>query len=202
MDEIRIAATAAIAGYRSLHLPGLVTVASILVATWLVVSILTGALRRFGNLLPRWRFGLNRAATLLRFAVYLAGFSLALTVRVSEEVLIGAVGTAAVAIGLAVKDVLASILAGVVILIDRPFQVGDRVTFGGVYGEVTSIGLRSVQLTTLDESIVTIPNSAFLTQMVSSGNLGALDMLIQMDFYVGVDQDVALAKRLVTEALS
>jgi len=201
MDDIRAAARAATALFRSLHLPGLVIVAAILIATWLVVSIVAGTLRQLGNRITRWRFGLNRLATLLRFTLSLAGFALALSVHVSEEALIGVVGTAAVAIGLAAKDVLASVLAGIVILIDRPFQVGDRVTFGGVYGEVTSIGLRSVRLTTLDDSIVTIPNSVFLVQMVTSGNLGALHMLVQMDFHVGVDQDVALAKRLVLEAL-
>ena len=92
-------------------------------------------------------------------------------------------------------------LAGIIIIIDRPFQVGDRVTFGGVYGEISSIGLRSVRLVTLDDNVVTIPNNKFLTDMVSSGNWGALDMMIQMDFFIGADQDVALAKRLVSECL-
>jgi small-conductance mechanosensitive channel len=114
---------------------------------------------------------------------------------------LGLTGTAAVAIGLALKDLTASVLAGIVIIIDRPFQVGDRVSFGGAYGEITAIGLRSVRLTTLDDNVVTIPNNKFLTEQVSSGNWGALDMMIQMDFYIGLDQDVSLAKRLVEESL-
>ncbi len=55
---------------------------------------------------------------------------------------------------------------------------------------------------TLDDNVFTIPNNKFLTDMVSSGNWGALDMLIQMDFYVGVDQEIALAKQLVEECLT
>ena len=53
----------------------------------------------------------------------------------SWEVLIAVGGTVAVAIGFALKDFVASIVAGLVILVDRPFQVGDRVSFDGYYGE-------------------------------------------------------------------
>ena len=53
-----------------------------------------------------------------------------------------------------------------------------------------------MRLVTLDDNVVTIPNNKFLTDMVSSGNWGALDMQIQMDFFIGADQDVPLAKRL------
>ncbi|MCA9612897.1 MAG: mechanosensitive ion channel family protein, partial [Myxococcales bacterium] len=70
------------------------------------------------------------------------------------------------------------------------------------YGEVVEIGLRTVRLVTLDDSLVTIPNNKFLTDPVSSGNAGALDMLVQIDFHVGADQDLTLAKRLVGEALT
>jgi small-conductance mechanosensitive channel len=90
----------------------------------------------------------------------------------------------------------------VTIIIDRPFQVGDRVTFGSHYGEITDIGLRSVRLVTLDDNVITIPNNKFLTEVVSSANLGALDMLIETDFFIGIDQDVELAKGVVTEAIT
>jgi small-conductance mechanosensitive channel len=107
-----------------------------------------------------------------------------------------------VAIGFGLKDLAASVLAGFIIIVDRPFQVGDRVSFGGVYGEITAIGLRSVRLTTLDDNVVTIPNNKFLTDVVSSGNWGALEMLIQLDFFIGTDQDIVLAKRLVEESIT
>lgn len=183
---------------------GLATGALILVATYVVVRFLTSALQGVGS---RWvdkRLFINQIATLVRFAIWLLGLAIAIAVSVNltREALLAIGGTAAVTIGFALKDLAASILAGVIIIIDRPFQVGDRVTFAGVYGEIASIGLRSVRLVTLDDNVVTIPNNKFLTETVSSGNWGALDMMIQMDFFVGVDQDVALAERLVGEALT
>lgn len=183
---------------------GVVWAALVIAATWFAVRLLTGLFERLGNRFTHRRLQFNQIATLSRFVVYLAGISLAigLAVNLSREVILALTGTAAVTIGFALKDLAASILAGIIIIVDRPFQVGDRVTFGGAYGEIAAIGLRSVRLVTLDDNVVTIPNNKFLTDMVSSGNWGALDMLIQMDFYVGVDQEIALAKQLVEECLT
>ena len=83
---------------------------------------------------------------------------------------------------------------------DRPFQVGDRVSFGGQYGDITVIGIRSVRMVTLDDNVVTIPNNKFLTDITSCGNYGALDMQVVIDFHIGVDQDVHTAQRIVREA--
>lgn len=174
-----------------------------LFVTWFVVRLLTGVFTRLGNQFTHRRLALNQVATLTRFVIYIGGIAVAagLAVNLSKELVLALTGTAAVTIGFALKDLAASVLAGIIIIIDRPFQVGDRVSFGGTYGEISAIGLRSVRLVTLDDNVVTIPNNKFLTDMVSSGNWGALDMLIQMDFFIGVDQDVASAKRLVEECL-
>jgi small-conductance mechanosensitive channel len=118
----------------------------------------------------------------------------------SPQVLTVIGGGIAVAAGFATRDLLASLVAGVMIVFDRPFQVGDRVSFGGQYGDVLKIGLRSVKLRTLDDSVVTIPNNLLLNEVSSSANFGVLDMQIDTDFYIGIDQDATLASRLVHEA--
>ena len=182
---------------------GLVYAAATMVITWFLVRGLTGALEGLGTRFTDRRLVLHQVATIGRFVLFLVGISIALllSVNLSKEAVIALTGTAAVTIGFALKDIAASVLAGIIIIIDRPFQVGDRVTFDNVYGEISAIGLRSVRLTTLDDNVVTIPNNKFLTEIVSSGNWGALDMMIQMDFFIGVDQDLPLAKRLLEEAL-
>ena len=86
-------------------------------------------------------------------------------------------------------------------MFDRPFQVGDRVAYGGEYGDIIKIGLRSVRMNTLDHNIITIPNNKVFTDVTSSsGNYGALEMQVAMDFYIGVDQDAKLAAELIREA--
>jgi len=174
-----------------------------LAITWFVVRTFTGTLHQLGNRFTDKRVLLNQVSTIGRFLLYLVGIVLAttLSVNLSEQVVLALTGAAAVTVGLSLKDIASSVLAGVIIIIDRPFQVGDRVSFDGAYGEISAIGLRSVRLVTLDDSVVTIPNNKFLTDVVTSGNWGALDMMIQMDFFVGLDQDATLARQLVEEAL-
>ena len=120
----------------------------------------------------------------------------------NREVLLAIIAPSAVAIGLALKDLLASLMAGIIILFDRPFQVGDRVKFGDVYGEVKEIGLRAVRLVTLDDNLVSIPNSRFLTDPVSSANSGALHQMCVFHFYVGCNEDFDSAKRILYEAIA
>ena len=188
----------------TIRVGGLFTGVIILVATWFAVRLVSGTMDRVGERFVDKRLMLAQLAALARFVIYLIGIALAVgvSVNLSRDVVLALTGTAAVTIGFALKDLASSILAGITILLDRPFQVGDRVSFSGFYGEITAIGLRSVRLVTLDDNVISIPNNKFLTEAVSSGNLGALDMLVQQDFFIGVDQDVALAKSLIQQAIT
>jgi small-conductance mechanosensitive channel len=176
----------------------------VLVIAWVVAGLIGRSVERAGVRFTQWRLLLQQTGTMARFAIYIGAIVAAvpLAFRLSDQALLALGGTIAVTAGFAFKDLGSSILAGITILIDRPFQVGDRVTFAGTYGEITNIGLRSVRLVTLDDNVVTIPNNKFLTEIVACGNAGALDMLIQMDFFIGVDQDVLLARQIVGDALT
>lgn len=149
--------------------------------------------------LPGKRFLILQFATLFTFIWYIGGlFSLvAGIIQPPKELLLAMGGSIAVAVGIALKDIVASIIAGVVLLFDRPFQVGDRVAFGDTYGEIVSIGLRSVRLNTLDDNLVTIPNARFITEVVSSGNAGALDMMVVTDFHLSLEEEVTRARDIV-----
>jgi small-conductance mechanosensitive channel len=176
----------------------------IIVITLLVARFTRQLFDGLGRRFTDKRLVINQAGSFVRFGVFLVGgLSAALTVlEVTPEVLLALGGTIAVSVGFALKDLVSSIVAGMIILVDRPFQVGDRVTFDGWYGEISHIGLRSVKLVTLDDTQVTIPNNQFLTDPVASGNAGSVEMMVQMDFFIGVDQDLPAAKNVVAEALT
>lgn len=186
------------------RLGGIPAAILILVVTWMIAGLIGRTAARFGQRFTERRLLLQQTSTVLRFAVTMGGISgaVASVFQLSDQMLLALGGTLAVAGGIAMKDLAASLIAGLIILFDRPFQVGDRVSFGGYYGEIIRIGLRSVRLVTLDDNVVTIPNNKFLTDIVSSGNLGALDMLVQMDFYIGIDQSIGDARRVVREAIT
>ena len=164
----------------------------ILFVMTVVARIISRQAEILGDRIASQRLAIQQAGSFLRFVVYMLGIGLAVLTLfdLTEQMLLAIGGTVAVAAGFAMKDLVASLIAGIIILADRPFQVGDRVTFAGYYGEVTHIGLRSVRLMTLDDTQVTIPNNKFLTEAVASGNAGAVDMMIQVDLYIGIDQDL------------
>lgn len=169
---------------------------------WLALVVGVRVLDDLGERFTERRLLLKKTKALLRFSIYLT-----LTILVPLTLLADA-GLAAIVpmlatlgfgLGFALKDLAASLMAGVLLLIDEPFQVGDRIAFGGFYGEVTEIGLRSVRLVTLDDNLVTIPNSRFLTESVASANAGALDCMVVVPFYVAAHADGARVRRLLAE---
>lgn len=151
--------------------------------------------------IPSQRLLIAQIVTIASFFIYILGgvYLLYGVINPPKSLLLATSGTLAVAIGLSMKDLVASVVAGVILIFDRPFQVGDRVTFEGIYGEITTIGLRAVRLVTLDDSVVTIPNSKFVTDAVASGNFGAMDMLIEVNFHVDLASDIKLAKEILYE---
>jgi small-conductance mechanosensitive channel len=184
--------------FEQIRVGGLLSAFAVLAGTWFVVRIVSGFADRLGTRFGDKRLYFNQVGTAARFVIWSGGTVFGvLALNLSREFVLTLLGAAAVTIGFGLKDLTSSILAGLTIIIDRPFQVGDRVTFGEHYGEIKAIGLRSVRLVTLDDTVVTIPNNKFLTDVTASANGGALDMLVQIDFFVGTDQDVVLARRIV-----
>lgn len=183
--------------------PGRVVYAITVIAIGVVVSrLVTGFLDRIGEQQTRYRLTMKKVASISRFAIFLITAVIVVTnvFTLNREALIALGGTIAVTVGFALKDTAASLISGILILIDQPFQVGDWISFQGTYGEVKEIGLRSVRVVTLDDNLVSIPTNKFLTESVSSGNAGALDMQVVMDFHIAVDADFARARRLAYEA--
>jgi small-conductance mechanosensitive channel len=153
---------------------------------------------RFSNRRPT----IQKVQTTARFGLYLLTFGvvISLSIRLDETALTVIGGALAFAMGFALRDLVASFIAGITIMFDRPFQVGDRVSYGGKYGDILKIGLRSVRMLTLDHQLVTIPNNKVFTDVTASGNYGALEMQVPMEFLIGIDQDASLAVELIREA--
>lgn len=181
---------------------GVLTSILVIIVALVVLRFVRNTVENLGGQFANRRFLFQKVATVLQFVVYVAtGVSvLSLSLDLDDGALAVIGGTVAVSVGFAVKDLVASFIAGIMIMLDRPFQVGDRVSFGGQYGDVTAIGLRSVRMQTLDDNTVTIPNNKFLNEITSNGNYGALDMQVVMDFHVGSDQNILLAREVVSEA--
>ncbi|EGR0062676.1 mechanosensitive ion channel family protein [Vibrio vulnificus] len=176
----------------------------IIAVTWLLLKFMSSMVESIGGQFAQYRMLLQKTQSFLQFFIYLtAGLVVfMMSFRINDHILALIGGTLAVSVGFALKDLAASFIAGLTVMIDRPFQVGDRVTFEGNYGDIIAIGLRSVRMRTLTDDIITIPNNKFLNEVTVSGNYGALDMQVVIPFYVGMDEDIVLARELIQEAAS
>jgi small conductance mechanosensitive channel len=176
--------------------------ALVILIAYVAGRILSGSLDALGERINARRLLFKQVSAVTRFAILIVATGLVSTslFSFSKEALLALGGSAAVAIGFAFKDLLASLMAGIILLFDRPFSVGDRIAFEKTYGEVVEIGLRTVRVQTLDDNLVSIPNHLFLNQVVSSANAGALHQMCVFPFYVGCNENIAEAKRIIYEA--
>ncbi|WP_146531991.1 mechanosensitive ion channel family protein [Vibrio cyclitrophicus] len=176
----------------------------VITAMWLLLKFINSLVTSFGSQFVQYRMLLQKLQSFTQFFIYVSTGLIVfmMSFRINDQILALIGGTLAVSVGFALKDLAASFIAGITVMIDRPFQVGDRVTFEGNYGDIITIGLRSVRMRTLNDDIITIPNNKFLNEVTTSGNYGALDMQVVIPFYVGMNEDITLARDLIQEAAS
>jgi small conductance mechanosensitive channel len=188
--------------FRYIHLDRIPMAILWIFAAVVLLRVITGTFDALGERFTKRRLVLKQTTAFARFFILIVAvvLSLSTVLELTNDALLAVSGTAAVAIGFALKDILASIIAGIILLFDRPFNVGDRVQFGDTYGEVVSMGLRSVRIATLDDNLVSIPNNLFLGATVASANAGALDQMCVFRFFIGCDEDFDLGRQIVYEA--
>ncbi len=114
--------------------------------------------------------------------------------------LVALLGAAGLAVGLALKDTLAHFAAGVMLIVFRPFKLGDFVEVGGQAGSVAKITVFSTELKTPDNVLVTIPNGEVFGSTMK--NYSASDQR-RIDLVIGVsyDANLQLTKNLLGEIL-
>ena len=82
--------------------------------------------------------------------------------------LIAGLGLGGLAIALAAKDALANIFGGIVIIIDKPFKIGDWISASNLEGTVEDVTFRSTKIRTFANSVVTIPNSTLANEAITN----------------------------------
>jgi small-conductance mechanosensitive channel len=175
----------------------------VLVAGYLAAKLLSGLLTALADRLATDRFRVTLLIPVAKFVVY--GGALYVVARLLFELstaqLVAFSGLLGAALGLGVKDLLADIVGGLVLVAERPYRIGDKVAIGDHYGEVTDIGIRSTRLITPTDTLVTVPNYLFFDESIANANAGAAEMLVVVEFFIATDADVATARRIVEDAL-
>ena len=105
-----------------------------------------------------------------------------------------------IAVGFAAQDIFKNIFGGIMILFDRPFQVGDKIEVGEYYGEVIKIGLRSTRIVTPDDSMVSIPNGDIMSKSVSNSNSGEPNCQVVAEIFLPISIDTEKVRQIAIEA--
>jgi MscS family membrane protein len=114
-------------------------------------------------------------------------------------------GIAGLAVSLAAQDSLKNLFGSITIFFDKPFQVGDRIIFQGVDGNVEEIGFRSTKVRTLVGNLVTIPNSAIVNEKVENvGRRPTIQRVINLTLAYDtppekIEEAIHIVRRLLNE---
>ncbi|MDB5419685.1 MAG: MscS Mechanosensitive ion channel [Phenylobacterium sp.] len=139
-------------------------------------------------------------ASLVRYAVVIiGGVAVLQQIGVQTTSVLAVLGAASLAIGLALQGGLSNVAAGVMILLLRPYRIGDRVEIAGVVGRVRGLDLFITRLHDLDNSVVFIPNAKALGDKIVNFSMPESRRIV-MDFGIDYADDVDLALALLIEA--
>jgi small-conductance mechanosensitive channel len=181
--------------------PGKILFVTVFVtATWVLLKWMRALLDRLEHHNPRLRFMLRQVEPPLRIVIwFLAVFVSADVLAPSKNAFLAALGSAALAIGLGLQDLIKNLIGGLVIVVDRPFQTGDRVRLAEAHGEVKQIGLRSTKVYTDKGELVTIPNADVLTKLTFNANAGVAESVVSTEMALPSEADADQALHICRE---
>lgn len=166
------------------------------VAMWLAAIVRSG-LKKSGV-----EETLRRFFGKLIYYLLLAGVVIAAAGQLGIETtsFVAIVGAAGLAIGLALKDSLSNFASGVMLILFRPFKVGDAVTAGGVTGKVQQIDIFSTIILSPDNQRIIVPNSTITADVITNINAEE-NRRIDLVVGIGYDDNIGLAKNVLEELI-
>jgi MscS family membrane protein len=157
----------------------------LILVAWIVIRWLSKLFDLLSNKISRSRFLMKLLEPVCRIGIWFVVIFLSIRLLApSNEAFLTSLASLGLAIGLGAQDLIRNVVGGIVVLIDRPYQLGDRVRIGDAYGEIDHVGLRSTKLTTPDDTRVTIPNLDILNRQVFNSNSGVPDCQVVTDLYL------------------
>jgi len=136
---------------------------------------------------------------LIYYALFIISIVVALnTLGLKTTSIAAVIGAATLAIGLSLQNNLSNLGSGVMILMTKPFKVGDTVEIGGILGTVDKVSIFNTKIKTPDNKVVYVPNSKVTGSEII--NYSAEDIR-RLDIVVGIDygDDIKLAKDILVK---
>lgn len=181
----------------------LLQVIGVLVGFWIVsrvagagVSTAVKRVPKASNLLREFLVGGARRVIMLVGVVIAVG-----TLGVNINPLIAALGAAGLVVGLALQGTLSNLASGILILIYRPFDVGDVINAGGVVGTVETMNLVSTRVLTFDNQIQYVPNNSIWNGVITNIT-GLATRRVDLKFGIDYSADMARAQKIIEDVIT
>jgi len=168
---------------RELIWQDIVLILAVLIASRLLVMVARQAVRRVAEIVPARR----------RLVI------LPVLVEPTFHNTVALIATVGLALAFAFKDYGSCLIAGVVTIVENPYQPGDWIEIGGHYGEVTAVGLRAVHMVTADDTEIIIPHSQLWSASIANASSGKRSLLCVALFYLEADHDGAAVRQRLGE---
>lgn len=191
--------TRALSDYFSV--PKILLTLLILALTYLFLRVVSGLLTVWGERTTRHRVTIKGFIPVVRIVTWIGSFSFIIVAifRPPMASVLAISASIGVAVGFAAQDLLKNIFGGIIIIIDKPFQIGDKIQIGSHYGEVTGIGLRSTRLVTPTDNLVSVPNAEVMSNAVANANAGEENCQVVTEVYLPLSADIGRIRKTAME---
>lgn len=187
---------------RNIDSSDLVLLASVVFLAWLLAAIVRKVLRALAEAVPqRMRLPVLRVIPLLRLCIGLAALTVIVPILIEPTFhnVIAIAASVGLALAFVLKDYASSLAAGVVAILECPYQPGDWIKIDGYYGEVKQISVRAVHIVTTYDNEIIIPHSKLWSSSISNSTSGSHSVLCVADFYLHADHDAEAAQRCLLQ---
>lgn len=178
----------------------LIIALTILVATVFAARWVSGVTRRTLSRVRGFRHDqtvLSFAVQVVRVVVYVIGLIAVLQrLGVQTTSIIAVLGAASLAVGLALQGTLSNVAAGVLLLVLRPYKVGDVIDIGGVAGSVQRLDLFTTQMSNANNHKIVVPNAKVLGDVILNLS-GQKTRRIEIHFTVGYGENLNAARAVL-----
>jgi small-conductance mechanosensitive channel len=170
-----------------------------------VFAMLSRIIRRIlrGQIFPRLAIDEATQYTLLRVTHYLVIVIGALVafqfIGIDLTGLAVIFGLLSVGIGFGLQNITSNFVAGLILLLERPIKVGDRITVGDTEGDVVEINIRSTTIRSLNNIAIIVPNSEFVSTTVINWTYGDQKVRLEIDVGVSYSSDLDTVLRSLRE---
>ncbi|MCE1190337.1 MAG: mechanosensitive ion channel family protein [Ignavibacteria bacterium] len=142
-------------------------------------------------------FPLLKKVSRLLLAI-LAGVVILAKFNIDISAFIVSLGVGSLAIALAAQETLSNMISGFIIMVDRPFRIGDRIKIGSdIYGDVTAIGIRSTKILDFDKNILLVPNNDIVKSRIINFTYPTSRTRVVVDIPVAYNNDIQSIKQML-----